>query len=144
MTETKSSKREDYENDYEYRRYNLWKTVKEEDDLGYPNIISFFCKRKNGQKENSYVEYKPSIERYDKSYDINLVIALMKNKMLLKEATRLPSGNKKRVKMRKSFLEMKEYEKYTWISLQESVRYAVRNGEDTILLSNKEIRLIGG
>ena len=135
---------QEYENSYERRRDLLWRDIKDQDDLGYPNIISFFCKRKQGQKENSYVEYKPSIERYDKSYDINLVIALMKNKMLLKEATRLPSGSKKRVKMRKSFLEMKEYEKYTWISLQESVRYAVRNGEETILLSNKEIKILGG
>lgn len=137
-------KEQEYENSYERRRELLWRDVKEKDDLGYPNIINYFCKRKQNHKENSYVEFKPPVEHYDKSYDLSLVIRLMGDKILLKKRTKLPSGAKKRITPRKDFLNMKEYEKYAWISLINEVRYATLNGEGTILLSNKEIKLIGG
>ena len=143
MTEKKSYKAEDYESSYEWRRECLWRDVSDQDDEGYANIISFFCKRSAQEKQQySSVEFKPHETLYNKSYDVQLVIRLIRDKMMTKKLTRCPDGVKRRLTMRKEFLAMKPYEVYPWVSLQEEVRYAVRNNEESILLSYEEERMI--
>ena len=125
---------------YERFREEGWKSYEDS-----AKVISFFRKRKQGEQPVSGKIYTPLNERiptYDKSYDIQLVIRLMKDKMMTKRLTRTPSGQKKRLTPRKDFLTMKPYDVYDWVSLINEVRNAIRDGEDSILLSNQEIKMI--
>lgn len=143
MTEKKSYKREDYASSYEWRRNCLWRDISSDDDLDYPNIISFFCKRSpNDKQEYTSTVFKPTEPSYDKSYELSLVIRLVKEKVFQKRLKTVSKGIKKRVIPKKSFIDMKEYEIYDWVSLMTEIRYCVLNNEETILLSNKEIAMI--
>lgn len=137
-----SLNKEDYENMYEYRRQ--WLCVFEKDDgmEQYPLSVSFFCKRLNNQPEITGKVMELREEVFDKVYDTNTVVRMMTNKMFTKKLTKLKNGKKKRVTYLKSFLDMEEYDKYSWISLIETVRYAVLNDEDVVYLRQKEIKLL--
>lgn len=111
-------------------------------------VVSYFIPKSRNNVDIKTTGVKIPVNRpqsvCEKPYDLTLVIRLMKDKMFTKKLTRTPSGTKKRLTPRRSFLDMKEYDKYTWISLMEEVRYCSRNGEDVILLSKDEISLLGG
>lgn len=125
---------------YEDFRENGWRSYED-----CAKVISFFLKRKSGEQPVSgkvHVPVEAPVVSYDKSYELSLVIRLVKDKMMTKRLTRTPSGQKKRLTMRKEFLSMKPYEIYDWVSLINEIRNALRDGEDSILLSNQEIKMI--
>ena len=142
MTERKKRDKTLYDNSYDFRGEWLWADINDEDDIGYANIISFFCKTTGHQPEVTGKVMQIREEEFDKSYDLQTVIRMMTNVMFTKKVTKLKSGKKKRVTMTKKFLDMKAYDTYTWASLIEEVRYCVLNEEDTILLSYKELQLL--
>lgn len=108
-------------------------------------VISFFRKRKSGDQPVTGKVYVPTETRetlYDKSYCVNLTTRLIKQKLFTKALTRCKDGVKRRVTYRKDYLAMPEYNKYTWISLLETVRNAIRDGDEMVLLSNEEVKLL--
>ena len=86
MTEQKQ--REDYPNNYEFMRENLWKEVSDIDDIKYANVISYFCK--SGQtpitgeiKQIKETDYKATMGIKDAFQKIQ-VLMLTKSKTLRK------------------------------------------------------------
>ena len=127
---------------YETFRQEGWKSLPE----GNAKVISYFVKRNSTDPPVTVREHKPTVEAlvkpYDRLYDITLVIRLMKDKMFTQKLTRVSKGVKRRITLRKDFLAMKPWDVYDWVSLQEEVRFAVRNDIDEILLCKKEVDMI--
>ncbi len=143
-----SRKKEDYDNLYDYKVQWLWAEVSSDDDLEgkYPNILHPFVKRteRENRAQTLYTNKVKQVPEtaYDKSYQLSLVVRLMKERMFTKKLTRCSDGTKRRLTPRKEYLNMAPHEEILWISLQEEVRFASRNGEERILLSYQEERLI--
>lgn len=142
MTEKKKKDKSLYDNLYDFRDDWIWSDIKDDDDIGYPKVISFFCKRLNNQPEISGKVMQIREEVFDKVFDTKTVVRMITNVMFTKKLTKLKSGKKKRLTPTKKFLDTPEYDHYSWVALIETVRYAVLNDEDTVLLSNKELKLL--
>ena len=95
MTEKKA--REDYKNEYEFKRENLWKVLSQNDCIGYENTISFFRLRKQGETLNLQrtvneeghsclkVQHIPDkVYEYSKVVGIQYCVNAIKEKMLTK------------------------------------------------------------
>ena len=136
-----SLNKEDYDNLYEYRKQWLSAFEKDDDMEEYPTSISFFVKKSGNEVTGKVMEVYE--ENFDKVYDTNTVVRMITNTMFTKKLTKLKSGKKKRLTPTQKFINMPPWDEYTWVSLIEEVRYAVLNNIDTVLLSNKELKLLG-
>lgn len=135
-----SLNKEDYDNLYEYRKQWLSVFEKDIDMEKYPTSISYFVK-KSGNDVTGKVMQVYDID-FDKVYDTQTVVRMITNKIMTKKITKLKSGNKKRLTPTQKFITMPPWDEYLWIALIEEVRYAVLNNIDTVLLSNKELKLL--
>lgn len=135
-----SLNKEDYDNLYEYRRKWLSAFEKDIDMENYPTSISYFVK-KSGNEVTGNVMKVRDIE-FDKVYDTQTVVRMITNVMFTKKLTRLKNNKKKRLTPTQKFLNIPPWDEYLWIALIEEVRYAVLNNIDTVLLSNKELKLL--
>lgn len=104
MTTEKRKKREDYPSDYEFRRSELWKEIKSSDDLGYPNVISYFIPSV-GVNLTGTVKQIPQVE-FPASFSIVEAFKLIKDAMHTKGG-----------KLRKGMETLKPHEDYLIISL---------------------------
>lgn len=136
-----SLNKEDYDNLYEYRKQWLSAFEKDDDMENYPTSISYFVKKSGNEVTGKIMQVYE--ENFDKVYDTDTVVRMITNVMFTKKLTKLKSGKKKRLTPTQKFINMPTWEEYIWVSLIEEVRYAVLNNIDTVLLSNKELKLLG-
>lgn len=125
---------------YEQFREHGWKSY---DDCA--KVFSFFRKTKPNEPlvDLSLKTLPSKWEQPTIKCSLELVIHLMRETMFTKRVSTV-NGRKIRKTYRKKFLDMKEYDIYTWVSLIEDVRFASRNNENFIYLSPKEKKLIEG
>lgn len=72
--------RVDYPDLYSFRTDNLWKDVKEDDDISSVKVISYFKPRARGESEITGVVYKPPSTSYELVCDVNEVLGWLKKK----------------------------------------------------------------
>ncbi len=131
---------EEYETDYEYRRYHLWKAYpKDECDFGMKTICylkppSFYKKLCKGVKNKVYSS--PEL-RFTIELELSKVVEMVVDRMFTEKLTK-----GRRITERKSFLNMEEYDKVHWAGLLEYLRSESRSGSSKVLLNNKEYSLI--
>ncbi len=134
-----SKRPEDYCDPYTYRMNHLWKAYpKEEGEVGGMNLISFFVKKSRGQAYDiSGVVFQPKEFDFTLKMETQKVIDLINEKTYTKKVTK---GRRRTV--RKEFLEMPEYETYSWIALREYCLQAFKEGSKYCLLSPKEYSML--
>lgn len=108
MTQTKT--REDYPDLYSYRAENLWKEVKEQEDIGYPLVISYFTP--SGNTPITGKVFQPPSPEYKCECDIKECFTAIQDKMIVK------SGQP-----RASMLKLKDYEIQVWAQLLDYLRF---------------------
>lgn len=99
-----SHNKDDYENEYEYRRQWLGCFEKDEEMEYYPKSFSFFCKSNGTPISGKVAKIKPV--EFKATMNIKDAFALLKAAMHTK------SGS-----LRKNMLELKPFEEYLLISL---------------------------
>ena len=141
-------------NKYEERRWKLQTidNTSKEDSKGL--CVSYFCpenpdwetfpkewvkdyKEGRPRKPVTGVEFKPPESDFTILYDLNKAMSQVVDRIFTKQVT-----GGRRVTMRKDFLDMPVYDTYTWISLLDYLRASYREGEDTVLLSRKEVAML--
>lgn len=117
---------------YEDRPKRIFKEMCSPDDE--PNtvkVISFFCKRESNQPEVSGVVMKPPETRYELVCELNKVIALLEDKLFTKSRT-----------LRKSMLDLKDYQIYDYAALMHYLEQAKNEGCKRVLISKREFAMI--
>ena len=122
--------REDYTNNYEYMRENLWKEVKSPEEDSYPNVISYFVKSGRTPVSGKEAEIKP--------------VEFVKE-VCIKEAFQQIQAvmTTKNKQLRASMKSLQPWQEYDLIALLTYLREEWGNGNrGTVLLSWKEYFLL--
>ena len=122
-----------YSDSYSYRTSWLWTDVKDEDDIGYPNIISFFVPSKGTPVSGK--EYTPPAPDFKCECDIKECFVKIKEKMATK-------GGQPRATM----LKLKDYEVQAWSQLLDYLRFewGVLDNRGKVLLTGSEWYMLFG
>lgn len=121
----------EYPNTYEERRDLLWRTVSDNDDLRYANVINFFVPR--GRTSISGKVFTPPPPEFKCECNTRECFTKIKEKMVTK------SGQ-----VRKAMLNLPDYEITAWSNLLEYLRFSWQEGEDKVLLTGKEWYMLFG
>ena len=125
-------RRDEYESEYEFRKENLWKTVKSDDDLGYPNIISYYVKK--GNTPVSGKVFTPPPPDFKCECEIKDCFAKIKGKMHTKGGS-----------LRAGMKDLKDYEITAWSALLEYLRFEWQEGvRGKVILTGAEWWLLFG
>ncbi len=139
--------KDSYPDLYQWRHNNLWQDAGGYNDEGVKvkgYTVSYWLPKTRGQSYDiaSWNVFKPPVYDFEVLMDTKKVMSLLVDKLFTKAKTECRDGKKRRITPRKEFLEMKEYDKYSWISLLDYVRQAKRENAKQVLLSKKEIAMI--
>ena len=127
----------DYSSSYEYRRNHQWKCYPNEDD-GYTKVISYLTPKLRGQQYDVRgVVFEPPESHFTVMYDLTKAMSQVMDKIFTKKLTK-----GRRITMRKEFLDMPEYDTYTWVALLDYLRQCKREGSKSCLLSRKEVAIL--
>ena len=139
--------KDSYPDLYQWRHNNLWQDAGGYNDEGVKvkgYTISYWLPKTRGQSYDiaSWNVFKPPVYDFEVLMDTKKAMSLVTDRIFTTTRTMCSDGKKRRITPRKEFLEMKEYDKYSWISLLDYIRQALRENAKQVLLSKKEYSLI--